>query len=137
MEQPSLFYESYEEALRDDVRACGGLKMVGKLFFPEKDTVGAGRALADKLNEARRERLTDEQERLVMRMAKERRGYSAAFHFICDDIGCERGRPLTPKDEAAELQRRGMDLVREMRSVADRYERVTQPPLQAITGGKT
>jgi len=105
METAALFYESMEEAQRDDVRALGGLKVVGALFFPEKDVEAAARALADKINAGRRERLTDEQERLLMRMAREKRGFSATLAYLCDDTGFDRPKPIAPADKAAQLMR--------------------------------
>lgn len=132
MSQPDLFYENFYEALSDDVKAVGGLKAVGKLFYPEKDAASAGRALADKLNPERRERLTDEQERLIIRQAREARGFSAALCFICDDTGFERPRALNPENEQARLQREFIAAVHEAKHLGDRLERLTQPPLQAV-----
>lgn len=132
MDQQALFFDSWEEALRDDVRALGGPKAVGKMLFPEKDVEAAGRALSDCLNAARRERLTDEQERLVIRMAGRARGYSAALHYLCDETQFERPRPLSPQDELAELQRRFIDSVAQQRAIGERIERLTHAPLQAV-----
>ncbi len=132
MNQPELFYQSYEEALGDDIKASGGLKVVGKLFFPEKDVPAAGRALADRVNPGRRERLTDEQERLIMRRAREARGFSAALWFVCDETGFERPKALNQEDEQAKLQRDFIESVRQQKQIADRIERLTQPPLQAV-----
>lgn len=132
MDQGALFFGSWEEALRDDVRAIGGPKMIGKLFYPEKDMEAAARALSDRLNSARRERLTDEQERLIIRMAGKTRGYSAALHFVCDDTQFERTKPLAPEDELAQLQRRFIDAAADVRAVGERIERLTKAPLQSI-----
>ena len=132
MDQAALFFESWEEALRDDVRALGGPKAVGKLLFPQKDVEPAGRALSDCLNSDRRERLTDEQERLIIRMAWRARGYSAALHFICDDTQFERTKPLSPENELAELQRRFIEAASDVRAISDRIERLTKSPIQAV-----
>jgi len=132
MDQAALFFESWEEALRDDVRALGGPKAIGKLFYPEKDVAAAARALSDRLNSTRRERLTDEQERLIVRMAGKSRGYSAALNFLCDDAQFERTKPLSPEDELAELQRRFIDAAGSVQAIGERIERLTKTPLQAI-----
>jgi hypothetical protein len=92
------FYEGFYDALRDDVQACGGGKVVGHWFWPEKSVEAARARLADALNPERRERLSDEQERLIMRRAREARGFSAAICFLCDDTGFERPKALPPKD---------------------------------------
>lgn len=112
MNGPELFYDSYQEALKDDVRALGGMKTVGKWFHAEKDADAAGRALADKLNPERRERLTDEQERLIMRRARDTRGFSAALYFLCDDTGFDRPQPKEAEDELAKLLREYLEIER-------------------------
>jgi hypothetical protein len=132
MNQPELFYEGYFEALRNDVAAVGGSKKVGKLFWPEKDAVAAGNKLNDCTNSDRRERLSDEQERLIMRLAREARGFSAAMIFICDDTGFERPRALAPQDESERLQRKIIDATQVLQSSIDRLERLTKPALQAV-----
>lgn len=131
MQQPqaALFYENYSAALRDDCQAIepsrAWAKVVGKILFPEiVDAEEAGRRLADKLNPNRRDRLTDEQERHVMRLAKRARGFSAALAFICDDTGFERPKAIDPKDEALELINREERLVTELRQLLDRRERL-------------
>lgn len=133
-----LFYESYAAALRDDCKAIeptkAWAKVVGKILFPEKDADSAGRALDDKLNPNRRDRLSDEQERLVMRMAREAREFSAALAFICDDTDFERPKPKNARDEAFELQARAEHLLVELKLVTERQERLARSPLQTIHG---
>ncbi len=63
------------------------------------------RALADKLNAGRRERLSDEQERLLIRLAREKRGFSATLAYLCDETGFERPKAIAPADKAAQLMR--------------------------------
>jgi hypothetical protein len=70
------------------------------------------------------DRLSDEQERLIMRLAKERRGYSAAHDFITDEIGMERAKPKERRDEAGELLARGESLLAQFKAVTERFERV-------------
>jgi hypothetical protein len=133
MDQASLFFESWEEALQDDVRGLGGYKEVGRLLFPEiLDTAAAGRTLADKLNSNRRERLSDKQERLIIRLAAQKRGYSAALAFLCDDTSHERTKPLNPLDETAELQRQYIASVQLQAKLAERMERLTRAPLPQV-----
>ncbi len=136
MDQPALFYDSYLEALRDDVLVSGGAKVVGKLLFPEKEVEAARNALNDCLNAARRERLSDEQERLIIRRAREVRGFSAAVYFLCDDTGFERPKALNPEDEKAKLQREVIEAARTVKAAVDKLERMSQAPLHSIPGGK-
>lgn len=130
--QERLFYESWFDALRDDVTACGGTKEVGGWFWPGKDMIAARNAVNDRLNPDRRERFDDDQERLIMRRAKEARGFSAALAFICDDAGFERPKALKPVDEAADLLRRQESMVSEFRQLLERQERLTRAPRQAV-----
>ena len=136
--EPLLFYESFTAALRDDCKAIepsrAWAKVVGKLLFPEKDPESAARALDDKLNPNRRDRFTDEQERLIMRKAREARGFSAALNFICDDTDFERPKARDPADEMAELQRRYIDSVAEQRRIAERMERLARAPIAVLQG---
>lgn len=132
MEQAALFFDSWEEALRDDVRALGGSKKIGQLLYPEKDVESAARTLNDKLNSGRRERLTDEQERMIIRMAGENRGHSAALHFLCDDTRFERTKPITPEESATRLQREFVDNIARGERILEEFKRLTKSPLQAI-----
>jgi hypothetical protein len=137
---PELFYESYTAALRDDCRAIEPSrawgKVVGTMLYPEKDPEAAARTLDDDLNSSRRARLSDEQERLIMRKAREVRGYSAALNFICDETGFDRPTAKNPRDEALELQTRSERLVAELKQLLERQERLTRTPLQSISSDR-
>jgi hypothetical protein len=136
MDQRALFYEGYREALRKDCQVIeptpAWAKVVGKLLFPELDPDAAGRRLSDKTNPHREDRLSDEQERLIMRLAVERRGYSAAHDFITDEIGMERAKPKERRDEAGELLARGESLLAQFKAVTERFERVVRAPLSVV-----
>jgi hypothetical protein len=88
--------------------------------------------LSDKTNPHREDRLSDEQERLIMRLAVERRGYSAAHDYITDEIGMERAKPKERRDEAGELLARGESLLAQMKAVTERFERVVRAPLSVV-----
>ena len=130
--QEKLFYDSYFEALRDDVNACGGPKAVGEWFWAEKSIEARRNMVNDRLNGERRDRFTDEQERLIMRRARERCGFSAALAYVCDETGFERPRPLNLADEKAELERAFIDSVRRQEQIADRMERLTRSPIAVV-----
>lgn len=124
MTSPELFYEGWLDALRDDVRTLGGAKAVGLALWPEKSIDAAKNKLNDALNEDRRERLTDEQERWIIRSAREKRGFSAALCYLCDDTGFERPKERDPLDEAAQLQREFIDSVRRHERIVEKLERL-------------
>lgn len=121
---PELFYESWEEALKDDIKALGGTKAVGKLLWPDLDVDLARNRLNDRLNTERRERLSDSQERMIMRGAREARGFSAAMFYLTDETGFERPKSRAPRDEMTELQRQFVDAVKLQGKIADRIERL-------------
>lgn len=141
-QQRKLWYESYRAALREDCKVIaddspGWAKAVGKILFPEiADPIEAGRRLNDKTNPNRDDRLSDEQERLVMRLAVEKRGYSAAHDYVSDEINMERGRAKARRDEALELLSRGEHLLTEMKQITERFERVVRSPLAAVDASK-
>lgn len=131
--EEQLFYDSELDALRDDVNACGGPKDVGAWFWPDKTVENRRNRVNDRLNGERTERFTDDQKRLIMRRARERRGFSATLSFICDDTGFERPKPKNPKDETLVLIERAGDLARESRRVADALDRLTRSPIAIVT----
>lgn len=108
MEQSKLFperYESFLEALRDDVNALGGPSEIGEWFWKEKSHETRRNLVNHSLNSERRERFTQEQEQLIMRRAREKRGYSAALYFLCDETGFERPKAIQPEDEKLKVAR--------------------------------
>lgn len=123
--QAELFYEDYFAALRDDVTALGGAKEVGRWFWPEKEVMAARNKLNDALNSDRRERLSDEQERLIMRRAREARGFSAAVCFVCDDTGFERPKALTPDAQRDRLADAIMEGARTLDRALKAADRIT------------
>jgi hypothetical protein len=83
------------------------------------------------LNPDKRERLNPHQLLLLLRLAREA-GYHAAKHWLDSELGYEQGRPLDPTDEQAQLQRDFIAAVQTSKRIAERIERLTQPPLQAV-----
>lgn len=134
MTQPALFYDSYFEALRDDVNAIGGPKEVGTFFWPTKDAVTARNAVNDRLNTEKRDRFADDQERYIMRTAVLKRGFSAAHYFICDEIGTERPQAKRPDDERAAALKTIAEASSNLKRALETVERLTQPPLTSVRG---
>lgn len=103
--EQELFYDSYLEALRDDVNACSGPKEVGHWFWPEKSPETRRNSVNDRQNTEKRDRFSDDQVQLIMRRTRERRGFSAAVTFICDHTGFERPKSKDPENERAPAAR--------------------------------
>lgn len=123
MSQAALFAEDVNDALKDVVRALGGLKEVGRRLRPELAADAAGTWLKDCLNPMRRERLDPEQFIWLLREGC-KVGCHSAMHFICDETSYARATPLEPKDEAAELQRQVLAATKSLETIAKRLERL-------------
>lgn len=126
-------FQDFDDAIAGAVAALGGFKRVGCRLRPELDCKPdlAAQWLRDCLNPEKRERLNPHQVVLLLRLAKET-GYHAAKHWLDAELGYEPGKPLNPVDERTRVQREFIDAVHESRRLADRLERLTQPPLQAV-----
>lgn len=129
-------FADWNDALDGVVHALGGYKKVGTMLRPElsEKPLAASQWLRDCLNPEKPERLNPDQVVMLLRLAKAE-DYHAAKHWLDSEIGYEQGKPLNPHDEAATLQQRGADLVRELRGITERLERLSQPPLAVV--GKT
>lgn len=114
-----LFYEDYLSALRDDVQALGGNKVVGKIFYGTLAPDEAGRRLATKLNENRQERLSTDEERWIMKRAREVRGFSAALYFVCDEAGFERPKAINREEEKTQVLR---EVLESMAALQKRFD---------------
>jgi Holliday junction resolvase len=125
--QPRLYHEDFLSALDEDVRAMGGRKAVAMRLRPElgHKPHEAHVWLNNCLNSERRERLSDEQIRQIIRWAKEA-GSFAAINYWCDDTGFERARPMSPEKEVDKVLDRASELIREARSMTTVMERLVQ-----------
>lgn len=126
-------FADFDDALSGAVMALGGWKKVGCLLRPElahKPDIAA-QWVRDCLNPDKRERLNPHQLLLLLKLAKDA-GYHAAKHWLDSELGYEQGRPLDPTDEQAQLQREFIAAVQTSKRIAERIERLTQPPLQAV-----
>lgn len=126
-------FADWNDALTGVVHALGGHKKVGCMLRPELNEKpnAASQWLRDCLNPDKPERLNPDQVFMLLRVARAN-DYHAAKHWLDSELGYEQGRPLNPTDEAVRLQQRGVDLVRELRSITERMERLTTPPLQSV-----
>jgi hypothetical protein len=137
--QHRLYHEDFLSALDEDIRSLGGRKAVAMRLRPELQHKPheAHVWLNNCLNPERRERLTDEQIRQIMRWAKEISAV-AAMNYWCDDVGFERPKPLSPAGEIDKLQERQGQLLQEIRALATQMERLNASgALRSIPGAKT
>lgn len=117
--------ESLNQALIDCVKAAGGSAIVGKKVFPEKSPESAQRALLDCLSDDRPAKLSPDQVRLVLRLARDK-GYHGGIAYLLSDLGYAPTTPIEPVDEAAELQRQYIETVAQMRDMAAQLVRMEQ-----------
>lgn len=103
-DQIPLFFESYEDAIRDTVTALRGFKVVGSKLWPAMPADDAGRKLAACLNPEKREKLDLGELQLIRRLARQA-GVHILAHYEARDAGYSEPQPLNPEDEAAQLQR--------------------------------
>lgn len=120
--QPSLFHESYEDAIRDTVIALGGNKAVGSMLWPAMLADEAGKKLADTLNRDKREKLSLGELQLIRRAAR-KAGVHVLAAYEARDAGYADPQPITPEDEAAQLQREYIAAVRAMSALQSRMDR--------------
>jgi hypothetical protein len=113
--------ESLNQALIDCVKAAGGSAIVGKKVFPEKAPDAAQRALLDCLSEDRPAKLSPDQVRLVLRLARDK-GYHGGIAYLLADLGYAPTTPIDPVDEAAELRRQIIAASAQMSETAARVD---------------
>ena len=118
--------ESFNDALIDCVKACGGSVKVGPLLWPEKTAKAAQTALLDALNEDRPAKLSPDQVLFILRLSR-KKGYHGGVDFINQDIGYRPAVVVEPRDEVADLMARfnesisiQADLVSRIESAASR-----------------
>lgn len=122
--QIPLFYDSYEDAIRDCVTALGGNKAVGNMLWPALPADEAGRKLAHCLNSEKREKLDLGELRLIRRAARQA-GVHILAHYEARDAGYTEPQPLNPEDEAAQLQREFIASVKALEQLQARMARVS------------
>jgi len=136
VQQELPIFEDLNDALRSLVSNLGGTKMVAAKLWPEKSIQEARTLLSDCLNPTRREKLSPHQVLLLLRWGREA-GYHTALAYICQSLGYDTPRPLSPKDEAALLLDRAADLARESRGVAQALDRLASSQALMVIGAKS
>ncbi len=128
-QQPSLFYDSIYDALREVVRAAGGPKAVGALLWPGKSVQEAQTRLLNCLDHNRSEKLSPEDLIVLLKVGRRDAQCHVAMQFLCSECGYEDPQPIEPTDELAALQRTFIDSVLTQKTLIDRMERLTNAPL--------
>lgn len=121
-DQVPLFVEDYNEAIRTTVQALGGFKKVGAEMKPDLAPDAAGRWLADCCNDAKREKLAPTELAYLRRRARIE-GVHILACFEAREAGYGDPQPITPEDEAAQLQREFVSASKVMSSLFHRMER--------------
>lgn len=124
-QQIPLFYDTYEDAVRDAVLALGGMKRVGSMLWPAMAADDAGRKLAHCLNTDKREKLDLGELRLI-RTAARKAGVHTLAAYEMRDAGYADPQPLAPEDEAAQLQREYIAAVKTMAQIQARMDHNTK-----------
>jgi hypothetical protein len=116
-----LFHETWTDALREVIAACGGAKQVAAKLWPEKTPDAAHRLLLDCLNETRPERLDPDRLRMILKMGRDISCH-AAMNWLARDVGYEDPRPVEPADEVASLMRDFITAQKALQGIAERIE---------------
>lgn len=119
--------ESFDEALVDAVKACGGSKVVGVALWPAKGVEVAQRSLLNALNPERNEKLSSEEIVHVARMARDR-GCHVVMEYMAHSLGYSMPVPIAPKDEFAELLRKHNELLRETKVQSENLQAMLSKP---------
>lgn len=121
--QDSLFCEDLRDALRDTVKACGGLKAVGHALRPTMAIDAAAGWLRKALTAGERERLDLDDLQFLLRLGREK-GCHVGMRQLNREAGYTDPTPLDPEDERAALQREWIESVRRMEALARRIENI-------------
>lgn len=97
--------ESFNDALIECVKACGGSKVVGLELWPAKGVEAAQRQLLACLNPDRNEKLSPDETLHVMRLARAK-GCHVAMSHLATELNYAEPVPIEPKDELADLLRK-------------------------------
>lgn len=121
--QERLFYEDVYDALTDVVRALGGPKAVGGVFWPQKEPERAAQDVRNCLNRNHSQKFDPEQLLLLFRMAGEA-GCHIGMYYFSTQCGYAEPTWREPEDQIAELEREFIESVRLQQIICKRMERL-------------
>lgn len=123
MDQPALFYEDINEAMKAVITALGGAKNIVEELWPEKDIIHSQKYLSNCLDPTRNEKLSLEQIMYLLKRGREVDCHTA-MHFINVESGYSPPQTREPQDEMAELQREYIQSVKAQGQITKRMERL-------------
>jgi len=126
--QPKLHYEDFNDALHDLVQALGGFKKIGPRLWPALPQEDAAHRLRHCLNRDRREKLSPDELRALLRWGREIE-FHGAKHYLDDDAGYGRTAPLDPREE----KNRAIEAVAAATEALDRARATLQSALESET----
>ena len=104
MDQPNLFFDDLNHALRDLIAALGGAKRVGSNLWPEKTLSAATSYLANCTDANRPEKLSLDQIMWLLKKGRQQDCH-VAINYICAAAGYAPPQTREPEDEKAQLMR--------------------------------
>lgn len=124
-----LFHDSFNEAIRDAVKALGGSKQVAPLLWPTKGVESASRYLDDCLNQDRNAKLGPEELLTIARLARQH-GIHCIADFFCQESGYGKPTPIDPQDQVAAMQQEFIASVKILQQIEARVARAV-----GVSGG--
>jgi hypothetical protein len=124
-----LFYDDEFDALAQTIaNSEREFKQVAAFLFPHLKPPSGYARLKACLNPDKDERLTLGQIVAMCRFCDR----FDALYFMCDELHHARPNLAKPGDEIAQLQRDFIESVRDQKAIAERIERLTRAPLEAV-----
>jgi hypothetical protein len=124
--QPPLFVESFDDAARAVINACGGVKRVATAMWPTKPVTEAVNLLNACLNTERRERLNPNDVMYLLKLGREANCHALA-HWLMRESGYADPVPVEPEDERARLQREFVASVQALQSLSAKMDALGMP----------
>lgn len=97
--------ETFNDALIECVKACGGSKEVGLALWPTMGVEPAQRKLLACLNPDRHEKLGPDEVLTVLKLAREA-GCHAGMSYMASFLHYSEPKPVTPAERAADMDLR-------------------------------
>ena len=120
--QEQLFYDTYDDAIRDTIMALGGFKKVGSELWPAVAVDEAGRRLSHCLNVDKRDKLDFNELALIRKLARQANCHILAAYEM-QAAGYAPPQPIEPEDEQAALMRQFIEAQKGMANIAKQMER--------------
>lgn len=122
LDDPDDIYEALKKGCRaialfigKDPRSWS--KEIGSILWPHKSPEDARDYLLNCLDRDRKEKLDIEQVLWIIRKANDA-GCHIPMAFICDDTNYQRTTPIVPQQQVADLQKRYIAAVKEIRELS-------------------